>query len=203
MEVSQKMYVKLNEHIEYGSEILYLIMVKISAPGCVVPHLLLTIVNYFIFDLDDESYVLPFPVMYVPRQQFIFFHAWHWLTVKDKFRLFSRLPFNWTTPFGYLVAYSILCVTVFCSYYCTYLVTCFLIGICWLSIKCVEDITNDLRALSFSKGTKDSHQKLKRSLINIVQMHSDVKQLSLLIQFYCLDAMSLTRAIAIFFRSKI
>lgn len=57
---STTMYTQLNDNIERGSEILYLIVARISFVGCVIPHLLLTIVNYSVHDMGDESYVLPF-----------------------------------------------------------------------------------------------------------------------------------------------
>lgn len=58
-------YVKVNEKIERGSKIIYCILPEISFAGVVIPPLLITSVNYFIYDLKDESYLLPFPVMYV------------------------------------------------------------------------------------------------------------------------------------------
>lgn len=43
---------------------MYFIMAKMSVVGTVLPALMLTLVNYFVYDLRDESYFLPFPVMY-------------------------------------------------------------------------------------------------------------------------------------------
>lgn len=88
-----------------------------------------------------------------------------------------RFPFNWKTPFGYLVAYILNCCATFCVIYGHYMVFCFLIGSSWLTITCVKDITNDLNNLTVKRLTHESQQQLKRSLINIIQFHSDAKQL--------------------------
>lgn len=57
------MYTQLNHNIERGSEIFHFICARITLACDVLPHLLLTIGNYFVYDLGDESYVLPFPLM--------------------------------------------------------------------------------------------------------------------------------------------
>lgn len=59
------MYIKVNERIEQWNKIIYCISAEISCAGVVLPPLLITSVNYFIYDLKEESYLLPFPVMYV------------------------------------------------------------------------------------------------------------------------------------------
>lgn len=56
-------YTKFSADVELGSEILYFMMTKLSVVGYIAPHLLLTIGNYFIYELGDESYVLPCPMM--------------------------------------------------------------------------------------------------------------------------------------------
>lgn len=58
-------YQKLNEIIELVSEIYYFLLLKISIPGVILPPLFVTIVNYYVYDLGNESYFLPFPFLYV------------------------------------------------------------------------------------------------------------------------------------------
>lgn len=60
---SATLYTQTNQDIEKVCEIIYLIMTKLSVAGTILPPLLLTAVNYFVYDLHDESYFLPFPVM--------------------------------------------------------------------------------------------------------------------------------------------
>lgn len=56
-------YRKLNARIEWASEWYYFLLVKLSSLGCMIPPLFLTIVNYIIFDMGDESYFLPLPMV--------------------------------------------------------------------------------------------------------------------------------------------
>lgn len=57
------MYYELIEKIERLSEITYLILVKISILGIFQPYINITIVNYFMLDMKNESFYLPYPVM--------------------------------------------------------------------------------------------------------------------------------------------
>lgn len=49
-------YTKLNEKIESASGWYYFLLVKFSSLGCMIPAVVLTIVNYTIYDMGDESY---------------------------------------------------------------------------------------------------------------------------------------------------
>lgn len=44
------------------SQILYFAAIKLTVPGIMVPSCLITLSNYLLFDLEDESFFLPFPV---------------------------------------------------------------------------------------------------------------------------------------------
>lgn len=61
---SRIMYNEMNEKIERISKLVYSIFVEASIAGLVVPPLLITLVNYFIYDLKEDSYFLPTPVLY-------------------------------------------------------------------------------------------------------------------------------------------
>lgn len=56
-------YNDLNEKIERVSKIIHFLTAKLSWAGVVLPSLPITAVNYFIYDLEEESYYLPFPVV--------------------------------------------------------------------------------------------------------------------------------------------
>lgn len=60
---ASKNCMEINEKIERRSELIYFVFTKLSVPGVILPALLLTTVNYFIYGLDKESYYLPFPLM--------------------------------------------------------------------------------------------------------------------------------------------
>lgn len=59
------MYNEINEKIERTSKLVYTIFVEASIVGLIVPPIIITLVNYFIYDLKEQSYFLPTPVMYV------------------------------------------------------------------------------------------------------------------------------------------
>lgn len=56
-------YHKLNENIEKMSKFAHLIFVKLSFVGIASSALLITGINYFINDLKEMAFYLPFPVM--------------------------------------------------------------------------------------------------------------------------------------------
>lgn len=58
------MYLELNEKIERMSKFVYTIFVEASVAGLLIPTMLITLVNYFVYDLKDDSYALPTPVVY-------------------------------------------------------------------------------------------------------------------------------------------
>lgn len=68
--VSQAMYIELNKQIEQMSRLFHFIAMKISVPSTTIPALLLTLFNYFILDLGNESYYLASPMMYVQNTPF-------------------------------------------------------------------------------------------------------------------------------------
>lgn len=71
-DLAKTKFSKLNDRIELLSELYYFFLVKLSIPAVLLPSFLITIINCSIRDLGDESYVLPFPIVYVIR-----FHKRH------------------------------------------------------------------------------------------------------------------------------
>lgn len=63
--IAMSKYSELNKKIELLSEIYYFFVVKLTMPGVVLPSFLLTIINYFVYNLDADSYFLPIPIVYV------------------------------------------------------------------------------------------------------------------------------------------
>lgn len=59
------MATEMDERIELISKVLHFILTKLTVAGIHLPPIVLTAINYFIYDLKDDSYVLPFPLMYV------------------------------------------------------------------------------------------------------------------------------------------
>lgn len=62
---SVDMYIGLAQRIERILKTSYSILIKIFLPGIVVPSLFRMVTNYFIYNLDDEAFLLPCPMLYV------------------------------------------------------------------------------------------------------------------------------------------
>lgn len=60
---STVIYEEFNANIERASKIFHFILTRLVPMGTILPLSLLSMVNYFIFDLADESFVLPFPLL--------------------------------------------------------------------------------------------------------------------------------------------
>lgn len=58
-------YKKLIKTIEYICELFFLALMKISIPAIMTSALIVTLINFIIFDLGDDAYYLPFPTMFV------------------------------------------------------------------------------------------------------------------------------------------
>lgn len=62
-------YRRLNADIERVSEMYFLIAAKFSIPAAILPAIILTLLNYFVYNLDDESYSMPSPLLYVLKME--------------------------------------------------------------------------------------------------------------------------------------
>lgn len=56
---SKSIYGKLNEEIEKMCDFIYIGLVDVSLVGLILPSLLTTLINYYVYDLNTESYTLP------------------------------------------------------------------------------------------------------------------------------------------------
>lgn len=54
-------YAKFSDKIERMSKLFYLVQVKIGFAVNMLPTLLISMVNYYILDMEDESFLLTFP----------------------------------------------------------------------------------------------------------------------------------------------
>lgn len=59
--ISKFMYDNVNEKIEKLSKIMYIVLVKVNVAACNISPLIATIVNYYIYKLDAESFYLTSP----------------------------------------------------------------------------------------------------------------------------------------------
>lgn len=92
----------------------------------------------------------------------------------------KRLPFDWKTPYGFLVTVSTQAASCFCVIYDVAPHVGFMFGSCILIIAFIEDIANEFTALAApSKSLARRHMQMKKRLFNIIKLYSNVKQLSI------------------------
>lgn len=60
---SVAMYMELNANIELVYKWIHFVLAEVDVVGITLPLLLLSNINYFIFDLGSESFVLPWPML--------------------------------------------------------------------------------------------------------------------------------------------
>lgn len=112
---------------------------------------------------------------------------------KNLFSLNRRLPYNWRTPLGYLVTLIIQTVASLSCILSIVPAICLLVGLCWLIISFVEDVTNDLNALNIGQNTERSRRIMKERFCSIIQLHMELKQLSIAIRMDADSFIKLTR----------
>lgn len=104
----------------------------------------------------------------------------NWIKNKKCSWNFQRIPWNYRTQFGYLIALLLEVITAFSVAFTLSMIMCFLSGFCCFVISFVVDITHDLSHSNISDETPTNGDKtvLKERLCKVVQLHSDIKQLS-------------------------
>lgn len=65
--ISKAKYTQIDEKIEQMSHLIELILMKITIPGCLIPVLITTAINFFIHNLGNESFYMQSPMMSVIR----------------------------------------------------------------------------------------------------------------------------------------
>lgn len=93
---------------------------------------------------------------------------------------FFRLPFDWRTPFGYLVAIAFEFVSIFGIFSNAAPSACFAIGASiWMNafLTGIAQNVNDLNAMNYNPKHKN-FKEMKKRFSDIIQDFSDVKEFS-------------------------
>lgn len=173
--MSTILYTELNDKIESASEWSLFILVKTVFAGTVLPLLYVCSMNFYVYDLGEDSFYLPWPMLWVPTA---FPRNTH-IKLKHITIHFSRLPFDWRTPFGYLVTLAAEYTSINSAVFGFTPIISFFIGSGWFAIWIVKDITSDLAALKDQQvSTKRRQKELKKKFYYIVRFYSDARELS-------------------------
>lgn len=92
--------------------------------------------------------------------------------------LFHRLPFNWKTSHGYLLALFLESLASFTVGSIIVPPFCFLIGSCFLITAFVHDIVVKMHYLDVHRRSDGKNKAIKHHLCNIICDISDAKQFS-------------------------
>lgn len=95
-----------------------------------------------------------------------------------RFAFVLRLLVDWAMPFGYLIEFFIQCGSTFSVLFIIVAAICHFIGTCWIFVAIIQDISNELHTLNADEESHPNEREWKERLNNIIQLHSDVKQLS-------------------------
>lgn len=98
-------------------------------------------------------------------------------------KLSHRLPFNWKTPIGYMIALASEWAIIH-SAILTAAIFVFFVGSAWLIICLIKDITNDLSELNITGTSLHSRRELRERFCYIIQFYSDAKQLSVALKTF-------------------
>lgn len=169
------MYTEFNKNLERYSKCVYIVLVDVALGFGTACLLSLSYINYYILDLKEEAFLLSAPAMYVSfmdskRNIQIFLNLLNFS--------FDRFPFNWKTPFGYLIAELSETASYLSIVLCRIPILCFFWGSCGLFCLFIRDITSDLELLNVGGASDQSRKKRQERFGKIIQLHSDVKQLS-------------------------
>lgn len=89
-----------------------------------------------------------------------------------------RMPFDWRTEFGYLIAIIVDCNGVFCSAVCYIPIYSIFVGSCLTFALLIDDITNEVPNLKMDLSLNENHPKFRALFCNTVRRVADARQLS-------------------------
>lgn len=61
------MYEKLSQNIEHLSKWFYITTMILAIGVAMLPTTLMSMINYYVYDMGDESFEIPSPMMYVRK----------------------------------------------------------------------------------------------------------------------------------------
>lgn len=180
--MSTMLYTELNEKIESASEWSLFILVKVVFVGTVLPLLYVCGVNFYVYNLGEDSFYMPWPMLWVRSWQMSKTRSkMIWIEITVFVGYFCRLPFNWRTPLGYIITLAAEYTSINSAVFGFTPIISFFIGSGWFAIWIVKDITNDLSALKVKKASSNKQKReLKEKFCYIVRFYSDARELSVL-----------------------
>lgn len=178
---SKNKYEKLKEKVEIWTRKFRFSLVNVTVPALLMPQMIISYYLYFTTDLGSEAFSLAYPIWWVSKFPFIstnlkfctfYFHLFcFWYVL-------LRAPFNWRTPIGYLIIFSMECAT---SAYVCHFCACFIgtyIASCDIMFNFCDEIKSQIHIMNENSQTKENAEQFKKRVVDIIVFHAKVKQLS-------------------------
>lgn len=94
-----------------------------------------------------------------------------------------RIPFEFKTPFGFLMAFSLQYGSIYCIFHISVCISCFLIGSCWMFETFAKEIKREWNSMKKLGKSKKNQVEFKNRIHRYIEFHSTAKQLSLIFEF--------------------
>ena len=88
------------------------------------------------------------------------------------------MPFDFKTPIGYLIAFALQYITIKYLYMFGAAIVSFEISIYLLITALIEDVKRNISSINELVKSKEKRRQMSEKLRDLIQFHSNVKQLS-------------------------
>lgn len=181
-------FIEVNEMVEKMATFFHFALVKLTLPCVLLPNFIMSYFSYFTTDLGADAFILPLPVWLVWK--WWFFKEETLLSIKlenflkQLFHLFSRhrQPFDWRSPFGFFIAFSIQSASSYCITISAVCHMNILIGSCVLLLTITKDLKNEFKSTAELNETKMNRTELYKKMSNLIEFHTDTIELSEIIK---------------------
>lgn len=152
-------------------------MFYVVFPISLLPPIISTTVNYYIFDKGIDSFVMPIPMLYVlnitlKNEDFFYY---------NQCSLYLRLPSIWKSPVGYAIFYVYLTFNDIIEVLLVLPMVLCILGSGWLLKSFIEDIMNELAYLNVYDdldGHEDEdNEPIEEHFCKTVKLYTNVKEL--------------------------
>lgn len=181
---SKVIFEKTNRLSEKLTEIIMLISTKVMPFVSLLPTFILSFFNYFTKKPDEDTFQFVLPLWYASIFKKLSFSVQEfWLNILFCIEMLSicdfvyRFPFNSKQPLGYIVAFIAQNIVAFCLFTITSVCVAVGFGTFLLAISMTNDIRDDLSLINKNAKNKKKIGRALKQLGELIQYHSDAKQL--------------------------
>lgn len=166
---SKEIYENAHTFVEKCCSIIFTAFVKITFPSVTIPFLIVCYVLYFTTDIGSDAFQLPFPAWYENFQIEIYNKSSMFYEYKYSHH---RSPFDWRTPFGFLIAFLLeVCPVYYVDRNCACIVSLPL-GSCRFMIAFANDIKAEFQRLNQHLRSQGNDMRFRKKVCELIEFHS-------------------------------